>query len=84
MASVEKRKRRGGALNQRSRSASRSTRSNPYDGIGDVMRHHGIRHGKRPGGDKGQGEWRTVSQNYKDHATIDARWTAASTGQAGH
>ena len=35
----------------------------------------GIRHGKRAGSDKGQGLWRTTSQNYKTSVTIDSRWT---------
>lgn len=35
----------------------------------------GIRHGRRPGQDKGQNLWRTTSQNYMTAATIDSRWT---------
>lgn len=30
---------------------------------------------RRPGQDKGQGEWRTVSQNYMTPITIDSRWS---------
>lgn len=32
--------------------------------------------GRRAGSDKGQGEWRTVSQNYRTAATHDVRWSA--------
>lgn len=34
-----------------------------------------IRHGRRAGQDKGQGLWRSVSQNYMTPVTIDARWS---------
>lgn len=34
------------------------------------------RKNRRPGSDKGQGEWRTTSPYYHTHATIDARWSA--------
>lgn len=34
------------------------------------------RKSRRPGSDKGQGMWRTVSPNYHTMVTIDARWSA--------
>lgn len=34
-----------------------------------------IRHGRRAGQDKGQGLWRSVSQNYMTPVTIDSRWS---------
>lgn len=35
---------------------------------------NGPRRSRRDPATKGQGEWRTVSQNYSTHATHDARW----------
>ena len=37
---------------------------------------HVGRKGKRPGSDKGQGEWRTTSPYFRTAATIDVRWSA--------
>lgn len=34
------------------------------------------RKNRRPGSDKGQGEWRTVSPYYRTAATLDVRWSA--------
>lgn len=34
------------------------------------------RKNRRPGSDKGQGEWRTTSPYYSTPATIDVRWSA--------
>lgn len=43
----------------------------PVTGSGHVGRK-----GKRPGSDKGQGEWRTTSPYYSTAATVDVRWSA--------
>ena len=34
------------------------------------------RKNRRPGSDKGQGEWRTTSPYYRTAATLDVRWSA--------
>lgn len=34
------------------------------------------RKNRRPGADKGQGEWRTTSPYYHNAVTIDSRWSA--------
>lgn len=41
----------------------------------------GPRKGQRPGADKGQGEWRTVSQNYRSAASHDGAWSQTVTSQ---
>lgn len=42
----------------------------------------GVRRSRRDPATKGQNEWRTTSQNYHTHATIDRRWSATASTPA--
>ena len=64
------------AANAAARAATVTVGNNPAARAERIVAQSGarIRKGRRAGADKGQGEWRATSQNYRTAASIDARW----------